>query len=132
MLVDKGSFLAEAVGISERIISVTLIAIGTSLPELVTTLTAIAKKQSSLSLGNVIGANILDLTLIMPLCSIISGEALPIARQAGCIDLPVCLFVCMLALIPTLFTGKFKRWQGVALMACYVAYVIVTCTVVIA
>lgn len=132
LLVDKGSFLAEAIGISERIISVTLIAVGTSLPELVTTLTAIAKKQSSLSLGNIIGANILDLTLIMPLCSIISGEALPIAKQAGFIDLPVCLFVCMLALIPSLFTGKFKRWQGVALMVTYVAYVIVTCTVVIA
>lgn len=132
LLVDKGSFLAEAVGISERIISVTLIAVGTSLPELVTTLTAIAKKQSSLSLGNIIGANILDLTMIMPLCAIISGEALPIAKQAGLIDLPVCLFVCMLALIPSLFSGKFKRWQGVALMTAYVAYVIVTCTVVIA
>lgn len=131
LLVDKGSFLAGAVGISERIISLTFIAIGTSLPELVTTVTAIIKKQSSLSLGNIIGANILDLTLIMPLCSIISGEALPISRQAGIIDLPVCLAVCMLALIPSLITGKFKRWQGVSLMVCYVAYLVLTCLVVV-
>lgn len=131
LLVDKGSLLAEAVGISERIISLTLIAIGTSLPELVTTITAISKKQSSLSLGNIIGANILDLTLIMPLCSIISGQSLPIAKQAGLIDLPVCLAVCMLALIPSLISGKFKRWQGVTLMAFYLIYLVVTCLVVI-
>lgn len=131
LLVDKGSLLAEAVGISERIISLTLIAIGTSLPELVTTITAITKKQSSLSLGNIIGANILDLTLIMPLCAIISGKSLPIARQAGLIDLPVCLGVCMLALIPSLVSGKFKRWQGIVLMATYLIYLVVTCLVVI-
>lgn len=132
LLVDNGSILASAMGISERIISVTLIAVGTSLPELVTTITAIAKKQSSLSVGNIIGANIIDLTLIMPLCSIISGEALPIARQAAIIDLPVCLFVCALALIPMLISGKFKRWQGIAMLVVYVAYIIVTCSVVIA
>lgn len=132
LLVDNGSTLASMMGISERIISVTLIAIGTSLPELVTTITAIAKKQSSLSVGNIIGANILDLTLIMPLCSIISGKALPIARQAAFIDLPVSLFVCALALIPMLLSSKFKRWQGVALMVVYIAFLVVTCTVVIA
>ena len=132
LLVDNGSILASKIGISERIISVTLIAIGTSLPELVTTITAIVKKQSSLSLGNIIGANILDLTLIMPLCSIISGQALPIAKQASFIDLPFCLFVGALALIPMLISEKFKRWQGIALMVVYIAYLVVTCTVVIA
>lgn len=132
LLVDNGSILASMMGISERIISVTLIAIGTSLPELVTTVTAIVKKQSSLSVGNIIGANIIDLTLIMPLCSIISGKALPIAKQAAYIDLPVSLFVIGLALIPMLFSNKFKRWQGITLLAVYVAFLIVTCTVVIA
>ena len=132
LLVDNGSILASKIGISERIISLTLIAVGTSLPELVTTITAIVKKQSSLSLGNVIGANILDLTLIMPLCSIISGQALPIAKQAAFIDLPFGLLVCALALIPMLISGKFKRWQGIALMVVYIAYLVVTCTVVIA
>ena len=56
LLVDNGSALASMCGVSDRVISVTIIAIGTSLPELVTTLTAIAKKQGSLSAGNIIGA----------------------------------------------------------------------------
>ena len=63
------------IGVPDSIIAATMIAIGTSLPELVTTLTAIRKKESSLSVGNIIGANIMDLTLIMPLCSLIQGQA---------------------------------------------------------
>lgn len=78
---DHGGNLARLIGVPERIIGVTLIAVGTSLPELVTTLTAIAKKQASLSAGNIIGANIIDLTLILPICSLISGGALPRLRS---------------------------------------------------
>ncbi len=77
LLVDNGSALASMCGVSDRVISVTIIAIGTSLPELVTTLTAIAKKQGSLSAGNIIGANIIDLTLILPVCALIYGSKLP-------------------------------------------------------
>ena len=73
LLVDHGGNLARLIGVPERIIGVTLIAVGTSLPELVTTLTAIAKKQASCPAGNIIGANIIDLTLILPICSLISG-----------------------------------------------------------
>lgn len=65
LLVDNGSALASMCGVSDRVISVTIIAIGTSLPELVTTLTA-SRKAGSLSAGNIIGANIIDLTLILP------------------------------------------------------------------
>ena len=68
LLIDNGSALAVMIGVPDSVIAATMIAIGTSLPELVTTITAIRKKQSSLSVGNIIGANIMDLTLIMPLC----------------------------------------------------------------
>ena len=61
LLVDNASALASLCGVSDRVISVTIVAIGTSLPELVTTLTAIVKKQASLSAGNIIGANIIDI-----------------------------------------------------------------------
>lgn len=71
LLVNNGSTLARLAGVPERVIGVTLIAVGTSLPELITTITAIIKKQSSLSIGNILGANIIDLTLIMPLSSLI-------------------------------------------------------------
>ena len=66
LLVDNGSALAAMAGIPERVIGVTIIAVGTSLPELITTITAIVKKQSSLSVGNILGANIIDLSLILP------------------------------------------------------------------
>ena len=81
------------IGVPDSIIAATMIAIGTSLPELVTTLTAIRKKESSLSVGNIIGANIMDLTLIMPLCSLIQGRAMLVERQGMLLDIPACLIV---------------------------------------
>lgn len=128
LLVDNGSELARYAGVSERIIGVTVIAIGTSLPELITTITAIAKKQSALSAGNILGANIIDLTLILPLSSVVSGKPLPIAASSGMIDLPACLLVGAVGLVPMLVTSKFHRWQGAALLVIYAVYVVITCT----
>lgn len=130
LLVDNGSLLAAYAGVSERVIGVTLVAVGTSLPELVTTVTAVIKKQSSLSLGNILGANILDLTLILPLSALISGQALPVTAAAARIDLPACLLVGIIAVVPAMLASKFKRYQGVALLAVYVCYVGVTCFLV--
>ncbi len=130
LLVDNGSELASIIGISDRIIGVTLVAVGTSLPELITTITAIAKKQSALSVGNILGANIIDLTLIMPLSSVISGKALTVTDTAARIDLPACLIVGLIALVPALIASRFRRWQGFVLLAVYVAYLVVTCVVV--
>lgn len=130
LLVDNGSALARFAGVSERIIGVTIIAVGTSLPELVTTVTAIVKKQSALSVGNIIGANVIDLTLILPLCAVVSGQALPIASGSALVDLPACLIVALIAVVPTLIKGRLYRWQGIALLAAYIAYLVLTCTVI--
>lgn len=127
LLVDNGSELARFIGISERIIGVTVIAVGTSLPELITTITAIIKKESSLSVGNILGANIIDLTLILPVSALVSGQALPIASASAMLDLPACLLVGGVAIIPTIFTQKFTRAQGVLLLAVYIAYIALTC-----
>lgn len=129
LLVDNGSELARFIGVSERIIGVTVIAVGTSLPELVTTLTAIAKKESSLSLGNILGANIIDLTLILPLSALVSGKALPVAPASAMLDLPACLLVGGVALVPTMFTQKLSRVQGVLLLGIYIVYMALTCVV---
>lgn len=129
LLVDNGSELARLVGVSERIIGVTLVAVGTSLPELITTVTAIAKKQSALSVGNILGANIMDLTLIMPLSALISGQALPVSATSANIDLPACLIVGLIAIIPAMARSKFSRWQGFCLLAVYTAYVVCTCVI---
>lgn len=127
LLVDNGSELARLMGVSERIIGVSLVAVGTSLPELITTITAIAKKQSALSVGNIIGANIMDLTLIMPLSSIISGKSLPVSDTSAMIDLPACMLVGLIAVIPAMIHSKFSRWQGYTLLAVYAVYVVITC-----
>ena len=123
-LVSSGKTIASGIGISETIIGFTVIALGTSLPELVTTLTAIRKKESSLSVGNIIGANIIDTTLILPLCAIINGEALPVEKINLVFDFPVCIAACAVAVVPTIIMGKFKKWQGVALLAIYASYMV--------
>ncbi len=127
LLVDSGSALARLAGISERIIGVTIVAVGTSLPELVTTVTAIVKKQSALSVGNILGANILDLTLILPLSALVSGQTLPVSAASARIDMPACLLVGVIAVVPAMATARFRRWQGVALLAVYGGYMLVTC-----
>jgi cation:H+ antiporter len=124
LLIDYGSELALLLGVPSSIIGVTMVAIGTSLPELVTTLTAIAKKEASMSVGNIIGANVIDLTLILPVCSAVSGGQLTIGSQTTALDLPACLLLCCLAVVPPLVKGRFYRWQGVAMLAIYAVYVV--------
>ena len=122
MLVDHGSSLAAMLGVPENVIALTAIAIGTSLPELVTAVTAILKKEGALSAGNIIGANLIDTALILPLCAFVSGGALPVSPQNLALDLPVCLAVAAIAFIPPLIYGKFMRWQGVMCLTVYLAY----------
>lgn len=123
LLVDHGTPIAQFLHVPDGIIAVTMIAIGTSLPELVTTLTAIIKKQSSLSAGNIIGANIIDLTLILPLSSLVSGGRLTIDSQGITFDIPACMIVILIAMLPTLFTEKFRKWQGAVMLAVYAGYI---------
>ena len=130
LLVDNGTVLAALLGVSERIIAVTMVAIGTSLPELVTAITAIVKKQSSMSVGNILGANIIDITIILPLCAIISGNGLQIAaqsvRQTVYLDMPMCVLETAIAVIPTMLHKRFTKLQGIIMLALYIAYVFVT------
>ena len=128
LLIDNGSALAASLGVPDAVIAATMISIGTSLPELVTTITAVRKKQASLSVGNIIGANIMDLTLIMPLCALISGKPLPVERQGMLLDIPACLIVTAATMIPALAGGRFKRWMGVLAGVLYIAYLAVMFT----
>ena len=125
LLVDSGSAIAAYLGVPESIIAVTLVAVGTSLPELVTTITSIIKKQSSLSAGNIIGANIIDLCLILPLCDLVSAEKLPISHQSIVLDMPVCLLVVVTCVLPMLLRQKSSKVQGAVLLVLYIGYLIV-------
>ena len=127
LLVDNGSEIARMFGISEEIISITIIAIGTSLPELVTTLTAISKKQSSLSVGNIIGANIIDLAIILPICSLVSGGTAAIEVQTYAVDIPVCLGISLISVVPPLIFGRLRRTQGAFMLIAYISYITFVC-----
>lgn len=127
VLVSSAEYVAKAAHVPERVIAVTVLAVGTSLPELVTTVTAVVKHEMSLSAGNIIGANIMDMTLIMPICGLISGKALPVTAQVGRIDLPAALLVALVALAPALVKKRFMKWQGFLLLGLYVIYLVLTC-----
>ena len=128
LLVSNGSLIAASWGVSEAIIGVTIVAIGTSLPELVTAVTSLIKKQSSMSVGNVIGANVIDTTLILAVCSFVYGGKLPVSAQNIYLDFPVAIVVTLIAIIPTIVCRRFQRWQGVLMLAVYIAYLVVVTT----
>lgn len=127
LMVSNGAALALVLGVPEAVVGSTLVAVGTSLPELITTLTALSKRQPSLSIGNIVGANIIDLTLILPLCAVISGQPQPILYQNIVLDLPICMALVLLATLPPLLTGRFHKWQGVAMLVGYAGYTALLC-----
>ena len=126
LLINNGSAIATALGVPERVIAVTMVAIGTSLPELVTTLTAIKKKEAHLSAGNIIGANIIDLSLILPICAFVSGEAFVVSPQMLNIDFPACLLISGLAILPLIFKERAYKVQGVLMLATYIGYLVIS------
>ena len=77
-----------------------------------------------MSVGNIIGANVIDLTMILPVCSAVSGGRLTIGSQTTALDLPACLALCCLAVLPPLMKGKFYRWQGVLMLVLYAGYIV--------
>ena len=124
LLVNNGTTLATLLGIPERVIAITLVAIGTSLPELVTAITSLVKKQGAMSVGNIIGANIIDITVILPMCAILSGGTLGVSANCVRLDMPLCLAEAVLAVVPTVVFKKFSRIQGVLMVALYLAYLV--------
>lgn len=128
LLVDNGTEIALGFNVPQRVISVVAIAIGTSLPELVTTITALKKKEDAISIGNILGANIIDLTLILPICSFISlgsgNGALAVSVDSVTIDMVICLAAIVVAIAPTIITKKFHRWQGAVTLLGYAAYIV--------
>ena len=122
LLVNNGTEIARMLGVSEAIIAVTMVALGTSLPELVTAITSIVKKQASMSVGNVVGANIIDVTLIIAICSFVYSGSLPVSTINIYLDFPVAFIAAAIAVVPPILTGKFHRYQGIALICLYIAY----------
>ena len=115
---DNAILIAKAWGVNDAFIAITLVACGTSLPELAASLVAAAKKNTQLALGNVIGSNIFNLTLILGTASQITP-----LRSSGitAVDYTVMIFAAIVPLVLG-FKGKLNRWAGAAMFACFIAY----------
>lgn len=130
LLVEHGQIIAVELGVPETVIALLFVALGTSLPELVTTLTSLKKGRASLGIGNVIGANVFNLILVSGVAVTLSPFAVPVENTllntglnlSLVFDLPVMLCVMLLLSVPTLFKKKLGRWQGVTLLCIYTAF----------
>ena len=130
LLVDNGQIIARELGVPEVIIGLIFVSLGTSLPELVTAITSLIKGHSSMSLGNIIGANILNLSLVSGLASLIRPFDLPAEKMISgipsslVVDLPVMLLVMLMLTVPTLIRNKVSRVQGILMLAVYFGFCI--------
>ena len=122
LLVDNGILIAEAIGVPERVIAVTFIALGTSLPELMTSVMSLIKGYGNVGLGNVIGANLLNMLLVIGIPSAIAG--IPLERSAVVVDMPLACLVMAILVVPILIRKKSSRIQGIALLGIYAVYCI--------
>ncbi len=127
-LIDNGTLIAQGLGVPSSVIALTFVALGTSLPELVTAITALVKGHGALSLGNIIGANIFNLVFVGGISIAIAPFEVPAEKLIGglnaslVVDIPVMLAVMAILTLPALFKGKLSRVQGILLLAIYAAF----------
>lgn len=130
LLVDHGQIIALELGVPETVVALLFVALGTSLPELVTTITSLKKGRASLGVGNVIGANIFNLVLVSGVAVSLAPFAVPaenLLLNTGLnlslvFDIPVMLGVMSLMIFPALLSKKLSRWQGLTLLGIYAAF----------
>jgi len=122
LLVNNGVLIAKYLRVPESVISLTIIALGTSLPELTAAITSLAKGYTGLSIGNIIGANILNITMVIGGSASIAN--LRILKQNIVLDFPVAFLLMGILIIPTLQIKKVSRLQGGLLLSVYFGYLI--------
>ena len=132
LLVEHGQIIAIGLGVPETVVALLFVALGTSLPELVTTITSLKKGRASLGVGNVIGANIFNLVLVSGVAVSLAPFDVPVENTllntglnlSLVFDIPVMLGVMSLMIFPAMLGKKLSRWQGVALLCIYLAFVV--------
>ena len=123
-LVNGATEVAEALGVSDLVIGLTLVAAGTSMPELATSVMASIKGERDIAIGNVVGSNIFNILAVLGISALVSGGDVGVADGALRVDLPVMIAVAVICL-PSFFTGRLiARWEGIAFIALYVVYVV--------
>ena len=130
-LVAGASDIARSLGVSELVIGLTVVAIGTSMPEIVTTVVAVMRNQRDIAVGNVVGSNLFNLLGVIGIGAIIAPGGIPVAPAALARDIPVMVAVAI-ALFPVAFVGfAIRRWEGavfVGYAAAYTAYLVLDST----
>lgn len=122
LLVDGAVGIATAFGVSSLVIGLTVVAIGTSLPELATSLIAARRGERDLAVGNIVGSNIFNIGVVLGLAGVVAADGVPVAPSAVALDIPL-MIAAAIALLPVAFTGlAIARWEGVLFLALYVAY----------
>ncbi|MCI6935311.1 MAG: calcium/sodium antiporter, partial [Clostridiales bacterium] len=128
LLVEHGTIIAQTLGVPETVIALTFVALGTSLPELVTTITSLKKGHASLGIGNVIGANVFNLVLVSGVAVTLAPFEVPVGKlllghnASLVLDIPLMLIVMLLLCVPALTRKKLERWQGILLLCIYAAF----------
>jgi cation:H+ antiporter len=123
-LVDGATAVARALGVSELIIGLTIVAVGTSLPEVATTVAASLKGEREMAVGNAVGSNIFNILLILGATSIVASGGIQVSAEALWFDFPVMLAAAVLCL-PIFYTDwEITRWEGVLFLGYYVAYLV--------
>lgn len=126
LLVDSASEIARAFGISEAVIGLTVVAVGTSLPELATSVTAALRRQSDIAVGNVIGSNIFNILAILGATSVI--VPIPVEARFVTLDLPIALLAAVVLLALIALRGGLSRLTGVLLLGGYAGYLVIAGT----
>lgn len=124
LLIESAIKIAVNFGISELVAGLTIVAIGTSLPEVATSLVATMKGEKDIAIGNAVGSNLFNILLVAGLGSLFSSQGLPVKSAALAFDIPFMLAVAF-ALLPIAFTGfKIVRWEGILFLVYYIAYMV--------
>ena len=123
LMVDNAQILALALGVSTKVIGLSIVALGTSLPELTTAVIALVKGHSQLSIGNILGANFFNLTLVLGGAALVAPAPLPASSNP--LELTLMLVVMGILTIPPLLKGRTYSWQGILLLLLYIGYLII-------
>ncbi len=121
LTVSGATTLARSLGVSEVIIGLTLVAVGTSLPELATNLVAIVRKQGDLAVGNIVGSNIFNLLFVMGITATISPVKIP---ESGVVDLMVMTGFALLLVPLAMVRRRIDRFRAAVLLAAYLGYIV--------
>jgi cation:H+ antiporter len=123
-MVDSATTFAHAFGVSELVIGLTIVAVGTSLPEVAASVAASLRRERDIAAGNAIGSNISNILLVTAAAAIVAPDGLPVPASALNFDLPIMVGAAVICL-PILFTGRMiARWEGAVLFMFYVMYTI--------